>query len=156
MSYVYVIQGREWTKIGISECPKRRFNDLRFAGAVALVRVWHRPTDARIVEHTARFLIWPQFRHYGREWFTVSAKEAVRAVSRAIAYVDGGNPMIPPGLQKKRDHQGQAPKLSPKQVGEAQKMRDRGLSVMSIAKHFKVAHTTIYNWTFGPGRKSKR
>ena len=48
------------------------------------------------------------------------------------------------------------PKLSPKQIAEAQRMRDRGQSVYAIAKHFDVAHTTIYNWTSGPKRPRKR
>lgn len=47
---------------------------------------------------------------------------------------------------------GQPPKLAPKQIAQAQRMRDRGLSVLSIAKHFDVAHTTIYSWTVGPKR----
>lgn len=48
------------------------------------------------------------------------------------------------------------PKLSPKQIAEAQRMRDRGQSVYKIAEHFDVAHTTIYNWTSGPKRPRKR
>lgn len=51
---------------------------------------------------------------------------------------------------------GVPPKLSPKQIAEAQKRRDRGESVYSIAKHFGVAHTTVYSWTSGPKRPRKR
>lgn len=44
------------------------------------------------------------------------------------------------------------PKLSKTQVEQAQKMRDDGMPVLKIAKHFKVAHTTIYGWTKGKKR----
>lgn len=47
---------------------------------------------------------------------------------------------------------GQPPKLSPKQVTDAQKMRDKGISARIIAKTFKVAPGTIYNHTVGPTR----
>lgn len=50
---------------------------------------------------------------------------------------------------------GVPPKLSPKQIAEAQRMRDRGISVYKIAEHFDVAHTTIYSWTSGPRRPRK-
>lgn len=51
---------------------------------------------------------------------------------------------------------GQPPALDPKQIGQAQRMRDGGLSARSIAKQFNVSHATIYAWTSGPGRKRKR
>ena len=46
----------------------------------------------------------------------------------------------------------QPPKLSPEQVKQAQKMRDKRVSVRTIAKAFKVAPVTIYNHTVGPTR----
>ena len=58
--------------------------------------------------------------------------------------------------QKKGTTFGVAPKLSEKQIEQAQRMRDRGISVYKIAEHFDVAHTTIYNWTSGPKRPRKR
>jgi DNA invertase Pin-like site-specific DNA recombinase len=46
--------------------------------------------------------------------------------------------------------------LTPKQIKEAQAMRKRGLSLRSIGKHFGVSHTTIEDYTVGPGRRRKR
>lgn len=46
--------------------------------------------------------------------------------------------------------------LSPKQIKEAQAMRKRGLSLRAIGKHFGVSHTTIEDYTVGPGRRRKR
>lgn len=45
--------------------------------------------------------------------------------------------------------------LTPKQIKEAQAMRKRGLSLRSIGKHFGVSHTTIEDYTVGPGRRRK-
>lgn len=50
---------------------------------------------------------------------------------------------------------GQEQKLSGKQVGQAQRMRDSGRAVREIAEHFAVSHTTIYNHTRGPRRPRK-
>lgn len=43
-------------------------------------------------------------------------------------------------------------KLSDDQIKQAQKMRDDKVPVIKIAKHFKVAHTTIYGHTKGKTR----
>ena len=51
---------------------------------------------------------------------------------------------------------GQPPALNPKQVTQAQKMRDKGKSVREIAAHFDVSHGTIYNWTDGPKRSRRK
>lgn len=52
---------------------------------------------------------------------------------------------------------GQPPKLTPQQVKDAQKMRDKGLSVRDkIAPAFKVSPVTIYNNTVGPTRSRKK
>lgn len=51
---------------------------------------------------------------------------------------------------------GVPPKLSPKQVAQAQRRRDNGESVYKIAKDVGVAHTTIYTWTSGPKRPRKQ
>lgn len=51
---------------------------------------------------------------------------------------------------------GQEPKLSPKQVEQAQKMRDNRMSIRAIGEKFDVSHSTIRNWTTGPGRSRKR
>lgn len=51
---------------------------------------------------------------------------------------------------------GQAPKLSPKQVEQAQRLRDKGESIRQIAERYDVSHNTIRNWTTGPGRKRKK
>lgn len=50
---------------------------------------------------------------------------------------------------------GQEPKLSLKERTQAQKMRDKGMSVRSIAAHFDCSHNTIRNWTSGVTRKRK-
>lgn len=42
---------------------------------------------------------------------------------------------------------GADPKLKPEDVKAAQKMRDGGQSIRTIAKQFKVSHNTIRNWT---------
>lgn len=47
---------------------------------------------------------------------------------------------------------GQPRKLDNKQVVEAQKMRDDGVSPKKIADHFGVSRGTIYNYTVGPTR----
>lgn len=57
--------------------------------------------------------------------------------------------------QERGQQFGQPAKLTPQQVAKAQKMRDAGKSAYEIAKHFDVAHTTIYNWTVGPQRSKK-
>lgn len=51
---------------------------------------------------------------------------------------------------------GQPPALTPKQVEQAQKMRDKRKSVREIAAHFDVSHGTIYNWTNGPKRSRRK
>lgn len=51
---------------------------------------------------------------------------------------------------------GTAPKLSPKQVQLAQKLRDQGQSIRVIGDQFGVSHSTIRAWTVGPGRKRKK
>lgn len=51
---------------------------------------------------------------------------------------------------------GQEPKLSPKDVERAQKMRDKGMSIRAIAAHYDVSHNTIRNWTTGPSRKRRK
>ena len=51
---------------------------------------------------------------------------------------------------------GQPPALTPKQVEQAQKMRDKRKSVREIAAHFDVSHGTIYNWTDGPKRSRRK
>lgn len=48
---------------------------------------------------------------------------------------------------------GVEPKLSGKQVEQAQKQRDRGDSIRLIASRFGVSHNTIRNWTVGPTRR---
>lgn len=50
---------------------------------------------------------------------------------------------------------GQDPFLSAAQVKQAQKMRDKGLSVRRIAEKFGCSHNTIRNWTTGLTRKRK-
>lgn len=47
------------------------------------------------------------------------------------------------------------PKLSPKQVAQAQKMRDKGISAREIAKQFKVSAQTIYSWTVGKSDRKR-
>ncbi len=51
---------------------------------------------------------------------------------------------------------GPKPLLSPKQIKEAQAMRKRGLSLRAIGKHFGVSHTTIEDYTVGPGRRRQK
>lgn len=46
--------------------------------------------------------------------------------------------------------------LTPKQIKEAQAMRKRGLSLRAIGKHFGVSHTTIEDYTVGPGRPRRK
>lgn len=60
--------------------------------------------------------------------------------------------------QARRDGKqvGQPQVLDDKQKSQAQKMRDRGVSVRKIAEHFKVSHGTVYNWTDGPKRARKK
>lgn len=47
---------------------------------------------------------------------------------------------------------GQPPKLSKKQVAEAQRLRKSGVSVREIAKQLNVSAQTIYVYTVGPTR----
>ena len=51
---------------------------------------------------------------------------------------------------------GQPPKLSPKEMARAQRLRDKGWSLAKIGKEFDVAPGTIRNWTAGPGRTRRR
>lgn len=51
---------------------------------------------------------------------------------------------------------GQQPKLSPTQVKEAQRLRNKGQSIRQIAEFYDVSHNTIRNWTTGPGRKRRK
>ncbi len=53
----------------------------------------------------------------------------------------------------------QPPKLTAKQVKDAQKQRNKRISVRTLAKALKVSAATIYNHTMGPSRtrnKTKR
>jgi DNA invertase Pin-like site-specific DNA recombinase len=47
-------------------------------------------------------------------------------------------------------------KLSDKQIIQAQKLRDQGLSLRVVGKRFNVSHTTIEDYTDGPGRRRKK
>lgn len=51
---------------------------------------------------------------------------------------------------------GQPEKLTQKQKEQAQRMRDRRVSVREIASKFSVSAPTIYNYTVGPTRARKR
>lgn len=51
---------------------------------------------------------------------------------------------------------GTDPILTPAQRKQAQKLRDKGISLRLIADEFKVSHSTIRAWTVGPGRKRMR
>ena len=48
------------------------------------------------------------------------------------------------------------PKLNATQVKAAQKLRDKGVSLRDIGKRFGVSHSTIRDWTVGPGRARKK
>lgn len=47
-------------------------------------------------------------------------------------------------------------KLSDKQLAQAQKWRDAGVPVRTIANRLSVSHATIYDWTAGASRPRKR
>jgi DNA invertase Pin-like site-specific DNA recombinase len=47
-------------------------------------------------------------------------------------------------------------KLTDKQIMQAQKLRDQGLSLRAVGKRLGVSHTTIEDYTDGPGRRRKR
>lgn len=47
-------------------------------------------------------------------------------------------------------------KLTEKQMLQAQKLRDQGLSLRAVAKRMGVSHTTIEDYTDGPGRRRKK
>lgn len=51
---------------------------------------------------------------------------------------------------------GQDPILSPAQRKQAQKLRDKKVSLRLIAEQFDVSHSTIRAWTVGPGRTRTR
>ncbi len=50
---------------------------------------------------------------------------------------------------------GQPPKLKPKQLVKAQRLRDKGLSLARVAEAMGVSPGTIRNWTFGPSDKRR-
>lgn len=47
-------------------------------------------------------------------------------------------------------------KMTDKQIAQAQKMRDMGKSLRTVAKHFGVSHTTIEDYTTGARRFRKK
>jgi DNA invertase Pin-like site-specific DNA recombinase len=47
-------------------------------------------------------------------------------------------------------------KLTEKQMLQAQKLRDQGLSLRAVAKRMGVSHTTIEDYTDGPRRRRKK
>lgn len=51
---------------------------------------------------------------------------------------------------------GQPPMLTGLQIKRAQKMRDAGRSAREIAAELGCSHSTVYNWTTGPGRGKRR
>ena len=91
---VYVARGKYGHKIGMAgKVPARlRFVKREHGSGAELVRSWHRPNDARDVEHAAHQVL-DRWRHWhgGREWFRVSEIVAVNAVEHAITLVEAGN-----------------------------------------------------------------
>lgn len=48
------------------------------------------------------------------------------------------------------------PILTPKQIKEAQKLRDKGISLRDVGARFNVSHSTIRDWTVGPTNKRRK
>lgn len=91
-SRVYVAADQNgWHKIGMTRNPKLRAyhlaRDRRLQ--VTMVEVFPERIDANRVEVTAHWLLADH--ENLREWFNVTAAQAVAAVNQAIAMVDGGH-----------------------------------------------------------------
>jgi hypothetical protein len=85
-AYVYVAHGKWGHKIGISAAPPSRMKYIKST----LVRTWHRPKDAELVERTAHAIL-EAHRTYQREWFDVPERTAIETVDEAIERVKAGN-----------------------------------------------------------------
>lgn len=101
--YVCVSKGKSkrWepgcVKIGASRNLQSRMDNL----AARLVRSWHLPGTAQLVEyHALRFVL--AMPAQGGEWFKIDPDEAVRAVERAIAFVESGRAWISPTMERRR------------------------------------------------------
>lgn len=81
------------SKVGRSHNVYKRFCSLRSQGAQEIVRVWHRPNDAALIEliATRDMPISSLFSAAkGHEWFDVPPERLVERVERAIRIVDTG------------------------------------------------------------------
>lgn len=88
-THVYVCTTRDGVKIGASRNVRNRVKNL----CGSLIREWHRPLDAQLIEYHALRLVGADPAR-GDEWFAVPVDDAVRAVEAAIAKAEAG--MAPP------------------------------------------------------------
>lgn len=86
-THVYVCTTRYGVKIGASGCVEKRAKGLP---AATLVRSWHLPENAQLVEyHAIRLVGRPASK--GWEYFDVTVDDAISAVERAIVFVASGD-----------------------------------------------------------------
>ena len=91
-SHVYVAADEVgWHKVGMTRDPKLRAyhlsRDRRLN--VAMVEVFPARNDANLIEVTAHWLLADH--ENAREWFNVTAEQAIGAVRKATEMVDGGH-----------------------------------------------------------------
>jgi hypothetical protein len=97
--YVYVLEGPGQAKIGCSTFVDERTRNQKSEGDV--LRVWHRPHDARAVEKTAHDIVGASPVVGTHEWFAISGAKAIEAVEKAIAKCDAGYARKAAGIQQK-------------------------------------------------------
>jgi len=88
-----VVRTEQGCKVGRSHNVYKRFCTLRSQGATEIVKVWHRPNDAALIELIASRQATCQFSFFaakGHEWFDVPPELLVERVERAIRVVDTG------------------------------------------------------------------
>jgi hypothetical protein len=100
IEYVYVMRGaKQAHKVGIAVNPQKRLSELRGAGAIEVVKTWHRPKDARAVEYHVRQILEPLRSGPSFEWFDAPVDALIIAVETAIQMVECGKAIQSPTVK---------------------------------------------------------
>jgi hypothetical protein len=102
-AHVYVMEAEDGTvKVGHSNNPERRLRQISGATGLRLAHKTPSLTEAERVERMAHRLLTLNGQKIRAEWFSASVMEAMEAIERAMAIVDGNvePPPKPPPVRK--------------------------------------------------------